>query len=436
MTGRPGVDQRATGGLEESVRAGGPGRIPPAVGAALAVLVFVFPSVAVTTNGGGSYIYVLLLGGGLVWGRGWRTLESRERLLLTGFLAVFLVMTLGLVNTEDVSTGVKRLERFARIASVAPVYLLVRRVDRPLHRALGAGAVLGSFAMAAQAWYQVERLGEDRAIGAYHHILFGDLALLWGCLAILFLFFRIRGWTGLLAASGAVAAATYAALLAEARGPWLFAPVFLATVSWAYGREWLADRRLRRGTAAVALSAALIVAWQGESLGRRVELAVADLRSYAEDPGAENSWAIRINLWRNTLLLVREDPLLGEGPGDFQHRMRDMVADGRSHNRAVVDYSSAHSIYFDALANAGILGLVAMFAAYLVVPFWIFAGAARSLRAPEGRFSAVAGMTTVLAFATFGLSEALWTRNPFVNTYVVCVVVLLAGLHPTVGRSR
>jgi O-antigen ligase len=75
--------------------------------------------------------------------------------------------------------------------------------------------------------------------------------------------------------------------------------------------------------------------------------------------------------------------------------------------------------------------------AYLVLPFWFFGGMVSTVQPSRGRFLAMGGVVTVLAFATFGFSEALWTRNPFVNTYVVCIAVFLGGLSSgTSSRSR
>jgi O-antigen ligase len=395
---------------------------------ALSVLVFLFPVVVATTNGGGSYVYVLLLAAGLVRGWDWRGLERRDIVLLAGLGAALCAMALGLFNTVDVRLGLARLERYVRIASIAPIYLLFRRGGFPLHRPLGAGAILATVVMAGQAWYQVRHLGQDRAAGAYHHLVFGDLAVLWGCLGVLFALIVLRGRASWLAAAATAAAAAYASTLSLARGAWLFAPVFLAVLVWMLRSHGPAGRALRRGIAAVVVSGVAVGLWQREPIVDRVRLAASELREVGEDPAAETSLGIRVHLWRASLLLAREHPVVGAGLGDFQHHVREMVRDGRSPSPWVAHYAHAHSIYLDALANAGLVGLLGTVIGYLMLPLWTFAGAASTARSAGGRYCAMGGIVTVLAFATFGLSEALWTRNPFVNTYVVCIAVFLAGL--------
>jgi O-antigen ligase len=401
-------------------------------------LVFVFPSVVATTDGVGSWVYVLLLVAGLAWGRGWAALEWREKRLLLAMVAVLPVMALALIGVSDLHMGLTRLERFARMASILPIYLMFRRTGLPLHRPLGWGAILATVVMAGQAWYQTERLGLDKAMGFYHHIMFGDLAVLWGCLGILFALTCLRGWVGLAVGALATAAATYAAVLSQARGAWLAVPVLLVAGAWL---AWRLDhrgqpvhRRFRWGALAVMLTVIGLGVWQAGAVSERLRLAASDLETFIEDPSTETSWGIRLNLWRNSLLLARDQPLLGIGPGQFNARMHEMVADGRSLSAWVTEYHHAHSIYLDALVSAGVLGLVAMVVGYLFLPFWTFGGMLGSVRTADGRYCAIGGVLTVLAFATFGLSEALWTRNPFVTTYVLCMAVLLAG--STSGSPR
>jgi O-antigen ligase len=407
------------------------------VAAVLAILVFLFPVLVATTDGGGSYVYVLLLAAGLWWGRGWSELDRREWVLIVGLGAGLLAMGLGMVNSADVGFGLSRLERFGRIASIALIFLMFRRRGLALDRSLGFGAIVGTLVMAGQAWYQVEWLGQEQARGAYHPIVFGDLALLWGALGVLFALMVMRGWTGWLTAGVAAGAATYASVLSQARGGWLFVPLFLVVLVWMVRSAGPSTRWQVRGIAAVVLSGVLIGLWQSEPIVERVQLAGHDLRTFSEDPAAQTSWGIRLNLWRNSLLLAREHPLVGAGLGDFPRHMREMVEDGRSWNPWVADYTHAHSIYFDALATAGILGLAGTVMAYLVLPFWFFGGMVSTVQPSRGRFLAMGGVVTVLAFATFGFSEALWTRNPFVNTYVVCIAVFLGGLSSgTSSRSR
>ncbi|MEW5992969.1 MAG: O-antigen ligase family protein [Candidatus Zixiibacteriota bacterium] len=399
-----------------------------------ALLVFLFPVVVATTNGGGSYVYTLLVLPTLYFGRDWQNLSLWERRILLGFVVAFLAMSLSLVNSEDVRQGLKYLERYLRIVLMIPVYLMLRRYGFALGRVLGGGAIVAVLVMAAQGWYQVNWLGHEFASGYYHKIVFGDLAVLWGALAVVFALTMVRGGLGIGIAAIASAAALYASILSHTRGSWLFIPVFIFTLLWVYRKQFLASRQVVLGGVVAVFALMSVGIWQGERFVQGVERGAEDLRIFMQDPSAGTSWGIRLNLWRNTLLIVEGNPLLGTGLGDFHQDMRAMAADGRSWSTAVEDFGHAHSIYFDALANAGLVGLAATVVTYLLLPFMAFVRGLRRAVTSEQRFYAMGGLVTVLAFATFGLSEALWARNPFVNTYIICIVVFLAGVRSSRAR--
>lgn len=390
-------------------------------------LVLIFPML-IATFGAGSYVFFLLVLPALYFGRGWSSLHVWERRLLWGYAIAFIVIALSLVNAEDLREGVKALDRYLRLTLLIPLYLMFRRMGFSFGRELALGAVAAGFLMLAQGLYQVEVLGRPFAYGHYHKIVFGDLAMLWAAIATLFALFALRHPLARMGVALSVVAAMYASLLSQTRGAWLFVPVFIIVL---LGMQW---GRLRAGRSwmifgvLVLLAAGVGLATQSERLQRGVAQGMQDLQSFAEDPAVGSSWGIRLNLWRNSLLLLQETPLLGTGVGDFQGDMQRLVDEGVSWNSHVIRYGHAHSIYFDTLAKGGILGFLATVTAYLLLPLFAFLRGWRSAAGAESRLYALGGVVLVAAFATFGFSEGLWARNPFVNTYVVCMVVMLAGM--------
>lgn len=399
-----------------------------------AALVFIFPVVVATTNGGGSYVYTLLVLPALYYGRHWQNLSLWERRILLGFVVALIAMSLSFINSEDIRQGLKYLERYLRFVLMIPVYLMMRRYSLALGRELGVGAIVACVVMAVQGGYQVSWVGHEFASGYYHKIVFGDLAVLWGALAVIFALTMARGGLGIGIAAISASAALYASVLSQTRGSWLFVPVFILTLLWMYRKELLANRQMVLAGFVVMLALMSFGIWKSDRFVQGVERGAEDLRIFMQDPSAGTSWGIRLNLWRNTLLIVEGNPLLGTGLGDFHQDMRAMAADGRSWSTAVEDFGHAHSIYFDALANAGLVGLAATVVTYLLLPFMAFVRGLRRAVTSEQRFYAMGGLVTVLAFATFGLSEALWARNPFVNTYIICIVVFLAGVRSSRAR--
>lgn len=390
-------------------------------------LIFLFP-ITVATFGWGSSIFLLLLLPALYYGRGWSALSLWERRLLLGYVVAFVVLSLSLVNAEELREGFKALDRYLRFSLIIPIYLMFRRYDLNLGRELVAGALVACVVMLAQALYQVEWQGGAFAQGHYHKIVFGDLAVWWAAVSALFVVTVIKSWKIKLALVVVVLMALYASLLSQTRGAWLFIPVFPLILLWSQWRHLGTMRNWIGVGAGVLLVVAVGAASQSESLAGGFKRGIQEIETFTKNPDAETSWGIRLNLWRNTLLLLQETPLLGTGVGDFKADMKQMVEDGRSWNVHVAEFNHAHSIYFDTLAKGGVLGFVATVTAFLLLPLLAFLRGMRSAELPWERFYSIGGVLLIAAFATFGISEGLWTRNPFVNTYVICLVVFLAGM--------
>lgn len=416
-------------GMEMRTGSDGDGGLPRWLGPLLGVLIFTFPIVLATTHGGGSVIAALLLLLAIIYGRGWGLLSATEKQVLLWFCAGLVAMLISMVNTQHAHLyeGVKYLDRYIRFALIVPIYLLIRRAGKPLGGELAWGAAVGGVVMAVQAWYQVDLRHDVMAGGSYNKIVLGDMAVYWGAVAIVFGMLMLQGWQRAAVVTLAITTALYTSVVAEARGAWIFIPVFLVTLAAFNIRRLRFDRRMAITAAAVVVVVGGVLLWQHTRLAQGVMSGYDNLKTFMVNPSAPTSWGNRLNLWRNTLLLVREHPLFGIGLGDFHSEMRRMAADGESWSTSVALYGHAHSIYFDPLANGGLVAFAATFIGYLLLPFLIFRRLWRDATSAETRFYALGGVVTVLAFATFGISEALWHRNPFVNTYVISVTIFLSS---------
>lgn len=403
---------------------------PPAVervGLWGGVLVAIYPP-TVATLGWGSEIMLLLLLPALYLGRGWSQLARDEKRLMLGFVLPFVVMCLSLLNAEALRESGMELERYLRFALIVPLYLMLRRFGFLWGPHLALGAAVAAIAMFVQALYQVKWLGLPLAQGHYHKIVFGDLAIWWASVTVLLALMVPRAWGAKLALLAIAALAIYASILAQSRGGWLFLPLFPLILLWAWWPAFGKHRYLVLFAGVLLLAAGLFLALQSERMNAGLKQGVDEIAIFLQQPHAETSWGIRLNLWRNALLLLQEHPLLGSGVGDFQLEMQRMVADGRSLNPYVGKFGHAHSIYFDTLAKGGLAGFVAMTLGLLLLPLSYFIRGLRQAEPGWERFYALGGITMIAAFATFGLSEGLWSRNPFVNTYVFCMAICLAGM--------
>lgn len=401
------------------------------------LLAALFPLVSVSVPSGGSTLYTFLVLPALIYA--WperKMLNTEERWWLLAYVTLFALAALSLFYVSDLKLGLEKLERYFRLATLGLVYLFLRRMHVEVGRFFLAGVVAAAFSLAIQALYQTQFQHEAVAIGLYHKIIFGDMAVLvFTVMVAAMLTVACRPWHFLLLGL-AMMLALYASLMSATRGAWLLLPVIGVVLVWLY-RHKLG----RRGWVTIATSFFLLVAvlalWQPKAIVKPMAIGIHEVERYLNDPNKPGSWGARLEMWGNSLKIWREHPWLGTGLGDFRHDSLVLVTKGESQNRSVAEqYGHAHSIYFDALASFGAVGLLLLIVSLFVLPWRHFYRYWREVSAPWPRFYALSGLLTVTAFAEFGLTEGWTSRNPFVNPYIIYLAVFASSLAVSSGKGR
>ena len=393
---------------------------------AIYIAALLFPMLAATVKDGGGTIYVLLLLLGLVFGRqGWSELEAWEKKLLIGFVLFSLMMFVSLFNTQDYEYGLKKVERLIQFPLFIFMYLFVRRYNVVTARLFLIGMLAGSLVMLGQAWFQVFIQNKHEAVGAFNPLILGDVAALFAVIILASLFTVAKKWWHYFIGVTCILSGLTVSVMSDARGSWLsYFPALLLIL-------WL-NRNLfhRKGwVSVVGISAVLIgvaLTWQSDKIVGRVSTAVVGFQSYLEDPNNASSIGERLNLWRDGFHIWLEHPVIGTGIGDYAEHRDQLIKDNRSY--LLTRYGHAHSIYFDTLATAGSIGIIALIMAVIVFPFYIFFKQWLAAESDWIRFYSLAGMLVVLSFSIFGLTEGWLARNPFVRTYLMCILVFMSSI--------
>lgn len=401
------------------------------------MLAALFPLVSVSVPSGGSTLYTLLVLPALVYA--WperQSLTTSERWWLLAYVALFALAVLSLFYVTDLKLGVEKLERYLRLATLGLVYLFLRRMNVEVGRFFLAGVVAAAFSLAVQALYQTQVLHEPVAVGLYHKIVFGDMAVLVFTIMVAAMVTVASRPVHFFLLGFAMVAALYACLMSATRGAWLLLPVVALILTWIY-RSKLGRRGWTGIGATLCLLVALLAVWQPKVIIKPMATGIHEIERYLKDPNKAGSWGARLEMWGNSIKIWRENPWLGTGLGDFRHDSQVLVAKGESQNRYVAElFGHAHSIYFDALASFGALGILLLVAALLVLPWRHFYRYWREAAEPWQRFYALSGLLTVAAFAEFGLTEGWTSRNPFVNPYIIYIAVFASSLAVTLGKGR
>jgi len=393
------------------------------------LLAALFPLVSVSLHSGGSSLYALLVLPALFYA--WperKHLTPEEKRWLLAYVLLFAIAALSLLYVVDQKIGVEKLERYLRLATLGLVYLFLRRMKVEAGRLFLLAVVAASFSLAIQAWYQINIQQQDVATGLYHKIVFGDMAMLAVTIMLAALLtVADRPWH-FMVIGVAMVAAVYASLMSATRGSWLLLPVLAVLLAWLY-RSKVSRRGWITALMVVVITAAALAVLQPRVIMAPMEKGIQGIQTYLKDPTKTTSWGARLEMWGNSIKIWKENPWLGTGVGDFQHDSKELVAEGLSENRQVAEhYGHAHSIYFDALASIGAVGLLVLIITLFILPWRHFSRHWKEAATPWQRFYALSGLLTVVAFAEFGLTEGWTSRNPFVNPYIIYIAVFAASL--------
>lgn len=320
---------------------------------------------------------------------------------------------------------------------LAALVLLTWRYVPPAASAWWWGVVVGALCAGGIAAHEHFWLGRWRPDNGMNAIPFGNLALLLGTLSLAALvllphalgrrFVVLQRVVLVLAALSGL----LASVLSGTRGGWVVFPALGLLVC---GAAFVVMPRGRM----IALAAMLVVALLAmaflprASVSSRVGEGVANLQGYARGD-AGTSLGVRLEMWRAGWHLILEKPLLGWGEGKLEAQRDQWVAEGRF-NGGISQYDQLHSDIVDTLARRGIVGMLSLFALYLMPlglfwHYWRRAGhAGNEAVQREVRAFALCGALVVVAFMGFGLSQSM-LRDPrglagFLGLLVACWCLL------------
>lgn len=348
-------------------------------------------------------------------------LTAAERVVLITAAAFFGVFVLtALINGwSEVQT--RYLSREIRFLLLIPVYLMIRRYpDAGLW--LLRGSVGGGFTLLAQSLYDVHVLGLERAQGSYGPNLLGPYgAMLAVFMLVLWRIERDRCWLRY-AMAASIASALGAVALSTSRGAYVGLIGMFAV--WAA----LSFRGRRLALAALATVALGAIGYTAsEHVQRGVDQAASELvRAVQEgelprtEDGRLGSVATRIEMWRVSWLIFRDNPLWGVGRGNYTEAARKYVERGGV-SFDVAEHGHPHNAYLEMIVSKGIVGL----AVFLVLLFYPLAHFWRTrARSPD---TALLGVVLVTGFALFSLTDAsTYIKGNFISIFLIYLAALFS----------
>lgn len=359
------------------------------------------------------------------WGRTYSSLAKQEKYFLIALFMYTVSAALSFYNVDDVDQYYKLFERYLRFSLIIPVYLFFIKKNISLLNYLYAGAVLSGPFVLIVALYHYITYPDVPAQGYYHHIIFGQLAMLnVGVMLSLLLtktFNRKIQWLILISILCGLAAA----VMSQARGVWVVFPIYVSVAIY-YA---VADKRISKKSIALFLAVIVLASMFtsiGEVIKQRIDAAVSEVTSFYAEDQYVSSVGTRLAMWDIAIDVWKQYPLLGTGPGGFDDEVIALQKQGEY--IGMFPHSSVHNIYIQALVDSGIIGLLVLIVSTIIMPVrLLFCG----YQNEEGR---LVGMTIVIAFVVFGLSESWTLRLPAISIFLVYMVIVVA--HVKTGCSK
>jgi O-antigen ligase len=351
------------------------------------------------------------------WKVSWHSLGSLEKLLLAGFVLYTLSGLLSWVNTSDHSEFVKQFGRYIRFTLIIPVYLVVRYRQLSLSRYFIVGVLLSGFIYLGFALHSIYKSPELPATGYYHHITFGDAAMVSaGLMVAMFLFFEdkplIKSVIGI-----SIVCAICASILSQARGAWLMLPIYFS-IALIYYSSIKKSYAIRLVVVLVVACIATMLSPAGKIIDKRYDEAKTEITQFMDGQRADTSVGGRFAMWVIGYNVWRENPVFGTGLGDFDEDMIRYQKKGEYPNVAVM--GSTHNIFMQALVGTGIIGFVILCYALVIAPLRLFF-ADHGLLTMWGMMGAI----LTVSYSVFGLSESWILRAPAVSIYLAYMITLM-----------
>lgn len=386
--------------------------------------VFLFSAISLVVPTGYSFGSALLLFGGLLYAwrpQAWRLLGSDDWKIIFALLFFAFVWVLEvLLHTQGVS-ALDKPSRFLAAALVLP--LLLRFPPNPYF--FWSGLAVGAILTGLWAVWQKVFEGAVRAGGYTNTIQFGNISMLLGLLCLAgvswaYLQPRRNLWL-LLLFTGFLMGVT-GSIFSGSRGGWIALPVAFFVLYRGFS-DLLNARHTLVMTLFLFFAAFLVFSLPQTGVRERLNLAVAEVNNYFDSGHASSSVGARLEMWRASLLIFLEKPLLGWGSEGYMAAKAEQVDDGTL-DPFVLNFSHPHNEYLNVAVKRGLLGLAALFLLYLI-PLKLFYKGFR-IRCLQCRSYAVAGALLSVAYIDFGLTQVFLSHNSGVMIYCFMLVILWA----------
>ncbi|NOL49916.1 O-antigen ligase family protein [Pelistega europaea] len=354
------------------------------------------------------------------------SLSAQDKWLIALCIIYPLAAIVSLLITGD---NIRQFDRPIRLLLSIPIFYLIFRQGLS-RKALFLSLAIGGICIGGVALYQVHILHLDRAHGNTVAIQFGNIGVLIGmlsCIAIFFVPSQLSYKKGLqcLLLLGCLGGCC-ASILSGSRGGWpaiiiaiVLLMIYFNKVKWQHLSV----------AAAIAVAVGTYIYYSPDNyIHQRIQESISEVVHYKPNTNSSatnSSVGARLEMWRLSMKLIAERPILGWGKDGYLAQMQEFANRGET-TQLVSSFGHPHNDLINAQVKQGILGGLTLLGLYLI-PLCLFASHRKSANQAV-RFYSIAGVLVVLSYILFGLTQAFLRHNNGMMYYVLFITLFWGGL--------
>lgn len=388
----------------------------------IALLFFLFPILSIIVKHWVSFTFLILVIGGMIFGvKKWGALKTEEKKIFIGFSVFCGFIALSLFAVDDLRDGFRYFEKYTSFLFVIFTYLLLKRLNFDFAKYFIAGCVAAPVVWLA--YYYATTTG--RPHWAYYPIFIGGFATLIASFSIVYLLTLADSNIKKAISLVVFLLATILAILSESRGVWLYYPVLLIILLFMYRKKM----SLKQWFISLAIVVVIVSGFSIETpkiMKTRIRGAVDGYKHFQINGENHSSVGVRFDMWIDSLKIFIESPFIGTGISDFASHRK--LLPRKQALKPKAEFGHAHSIYFNILATTGLLGFLGLIVFVFLLPLRFFLKIWQNTDSTKLKFYSLSGIVLISSFMVFGLTESWLSRNPFVRSYLIIMVLLMSSI--------
>jgi len=354
-------------------------------------------------------------------------LSSTEKIF---FMSICLFFLSALLSTLYAGVVYKTLGKYLYLLSAIPIYVYLKHVGIRLSY-LWYGLIVGAIITAFIASYEVLIVGLGRARSITHPIIFGDIALVMGCMSMAGLgWFKNKSSWQIALPVVALLCGVFASILSQSRGGWLAVPFLIVLLFWYLQSSFSFKFKITLAVFIIVFMGATYTIPQTK-VSYQIHRTIASLEAYngseIRSDKRTTSVGTRLEMWQASWKIFIENPVLGVGWGHYQKQAIMQVEQGLR-NQKIARHSHPHNQFISALASGGIIGFVAILLLFLI-PASLFIKTIKHDGNKEVQRLALAGLVLIVSYIIFGMSESILERSRPVNFFAFYLAVFMAAIY-------